>query len=113
MNPIQGSRTGEHVLSEAPGQLSRETIALAAGDALPAGQVLGQITASKQYAPYNPAASDGTETASAVLYARVAADTVPRPGVAHVRHAELAGDLLTGLDAAATTDFESRALIVR
>ena len=42
--------TAEFLLSEGNREISREAITVAAGDALPAGQVLGIQTASGHYA---------------------------------------------------------------
>lgn len=36
--------------------------------AIPSGTVLGKITASGKYGPYNPAAGDGTEVAAGLLF---------------------------------------------
>ena len=66
--------TGEFIISEANGTRSREVVTVAAAAAaLPAGTVLGKITASGKYVAYSDAASDGTETAAGVLYAANAA----------------------------------------
>lgn len=61
--------TAEFLLSEGNREISREAITVAAGDALPAGQVLGIQTASGHYAAYSPAATDGTEVAVGILHA--------------------------------------------
>ncbi len=87
----------EHVINEANGTMSREQILLFRGAAAPAGLVLGQITASKLYAPLNLAASDGSQNAVAILRdkrpARTGADT--RRAVAHVRDTDVNGKKLT------------------
>lgn len=109
-----GTRTAEFLLSEAGGQRSREEITLAVtATALPAGQVLGKVTATGHYVPYDDALEDGGETAAAVLYeAKEASDAVQQAG-AVVRDAELIGSKLTGLDAAGATDLAAVGLIVR
>jgi hypothetical protein len=38
------------------------------GNAIPSGTVIGLITASDMYGPYDPAAADGTETAAGILF---------------------------------------------
>jgi hypothetical protein len=50
-------------------QISRTlgTISSAAAGVVKKGTVLGKVTASGKYLPYNPAAADGTQIASAVL----------------------------------------------
>ena len=59
---------GEFLLSEGTGNISREAINVAAGPALEPGQILGLVTATGQFAPYNPTAEDGSENAQAILY---------------------------------------------
>lgn len=108
----QGVLTAEFLLSEGDGQISRERIVVKAGVALPAGQVLG-VTGTGEYAPYDNAANDGSEIAAAVLYAPLPASDAPRPAAAIVRLAEVAGSLLTGLDAAGRADLAERYVIVR
>ncbi|MFM0427581.1 head decoration protein [Paraburkholderia aspalathi] len=108
----QGTSTGEFLLSEGEGRISREQIIVAKGDALPAGQLLG-TTGTGEYAPYNNAAADGSEIATAILYAPLAASTDPRPAVGIVRLAEVAEARLTGLDAAARSDLAAHYVIVR
>mgnify|MGYP001951981508 CR=1 FL=1 len=44
---------GEFLLSEGTGNISREAINVAAGPALEPGQILGLVTATGQFAPYN------------------------------------------------------------
>ncbi|MDU0792209.1 head decoration protein, partial [Pseudomonas aeruginosa] len=54
MTKTEGFHAGEFLLSEGAGSISREQVTLAAtAKALPAGQVLGIVTASGQYAPYD------------------------------------------------------------
>ena len=66
----EGQHTGEFILSEANGKRSRETVTVtvAADTTLATGSVLGKITATGKYVPYNNAAADGSEVAKAVLY---------------------------------------------
>lgn len=110
----QGKRTAEFLLSEANGQRSRESGILAITDeALPAGQLLGIVTASGEYAPYAAGASDGTETAVAVLYAGVPASVATQPITVIARDAEVIGTKLTGLDAAARDDLLTKGIVVR
>lgn len=106
-------RTGAFLMYEANGSISREKISLVAGDALPAGQVLGRITATGKYAAYDAAANDGSQTAAGVLYAPAGASVADRDTVAIVRHAEVEAAVLTGLDAAARADLETLQIICR
>jgi hypothetical protein len=113
----EGSHTAEFLLTEGNGYISREEITLASGDALPSGQLLGIITASGKYAPYNPAdtgqEATGTAVAVGILYAPVEASTDDRDGVAIIRLAEVAEAKLTGLTAAARADLATRQIIIR
>jgi len=45
----------------------RSTVVLASGNLQP-GTILGKITASGKYAAHDPAASNGTQTAAAILW---------------------------------------------
>ena len=71
----QGYQTGEFLLSD-EGMRSRDavTVTIAGGVALPSGQVLGKITASGKFVAHDAGASNGSQTAVAVLY-------TPLPGV--------------------------------
>ncbi|QJP72390.1 head decoration protein [Burkholderia glumae] len=109
---VQGVLTAEFLVSEGSGQISRERIVVKAGAALPSGQVLG-VTSTGAYAPYDNAANDGSEVAAAILYAPLAASDTSRSATGIVRLAEVAGELLTGLDAAGRSDLAERHVIVR
>lgn len=104
---------GEFLLSEGNGQISREAINVAAGAALVPGQLLGLVTASGEFAPYDPAAEDGTETAACILFGPLGQSDLMRRGRAVVRLAEVSEALLTGLDADAEKALAARFIIVR
>lgn len=111
-------RAGEHIVSEANGARSREQGVLASGKCA-AGTVLA-LNAGGDYVPLDPAATDGTETAKAVLYAPVDASEAPQPCVVHVRACEVHGEALTWPDSATeaqiasgTNDLVSLGVIVR
>jgi hypothetical protein len=108
------THTGEFLLAEGNGTLSRAeiTIAAAAG-ALAAGTLLGKITASGKYVAYADGASDGTQTAAGILYAPAPDLAVDQKAVAIVRHAEVMSALLTGIDANGTADLAALQIIVR
>ncbi|MDH2299834.1 head decoration protein [Cobetia sp. 29-18-1] len=96
MTPIQHTepaRTGEHVLSEAAGSRSRESIVIASG-VLAAGTVLA-MTADGTYVAHDPTASDGTQIAAGILYGPADAREGPVPAVAHVRDCEVNGTGVT------------------
>lgn len=106
--------TAEFLLSEANGSISREegVFAITVAD-VPAGTVLGKVTVGGAYAPYDNGASDGTQTAVAVLYSAVKANVATQPCVVIARHAEVDGAMLTGNDANGTTDLAAQAILVR
>jgi hypothetical protein len=104
---------GEFLLSEGAGNISRESINVAAGPALYPGQVLGLVTATSEFAPYAPAAEDGTQAAVAILFGPLGESDVVRRGRAVVRLAEISEAHLTGLDADAEKDLAAHFLIVR
>lgn len=113
-NLVEKVHTGEHVLSEAEGCLSRDEITIANGaGVLPAGQVLGKLTANGKYVAYNKTATDGRETAVGALYAEVDASDQDSPAVMHCRACELIGELLTGLTPEAEADLAKTMVIVR
>ena len=114
----EARHTGEHIVSEANGARSREEGVLAAGS-LPAGAVLA-LDGNGEYVQLAPSATDGTETAKAVLYAATDASESKQPCVVHTRACEVHGEALTWPDAAtdsqittATNDLVSRGVIVR
>jgi len=116
----EGSHAGEHILSEANGDRSREQGVLASGNNLVAGAVLGQITADGKYTELAPGATDGSEVAAAVLYAAVDATSADADCVVSVRDAELSTSALTwpsGItgpeQVQATTELESLGIVLR
>jgi hypothetical protein len=69
----ESKHTGGFILSEANGLRSRDevTVTVAASTTLRPGQVLGKITATGKYVPYNndaTPAADGSENAAGILY---------------------------------------------
>lgn len=104
---------GEFLLSEGPGNISREAINVAAGPALEPGQILGLVAGSGEFAPYDPIAEDGTENAVAILYGPLGESDVVRRGRAVVRMAEVSEAHLTGLDPAAEKALAAHFLVVR
>jgi len=89
------ARAGEFILSEANGARSRENITLAAGAGqLAPGTVLGAVAADGKHKPLNPSATDGSESAAAVLYDHADASAAEVVAAAIVRDAEVKADLL-------------------
>lgn len=110
----EGRHTGEYLIAEAPGTMSREEIVVVqTGAAVPSGTVLGKITASGKYAPYSNAAVNGSEVAAGVLYSSLPAFTGDKDAVAHVRLAEVSAVELTGSDAAGVADLKALTILVR
>lgn len=110
---IESMHAGEFLLSEGAGNISREAINVAAGPALEPGQILGLVTATSEFAPYQPTAEDGTENAVAILYGPLGESDVARCGRAIVRLAEVSEAHLTGLDPAAEKALAVHFVIVR
>ena len=110
---IESMHAGEFLLSEGAGNISREAINVAAGPALDPGQILGLVTATSEFAPYQPTAEDGTENAVAILYGPLGESDVARRGRAIVRLAEVSEAHLTGLDPAAEKALAAHFVIVR
>lgn len=88
----------------------------AAGDSF----TITVVVSSEKYTDHDPAASDGSQVAAAVLYAAVDATDGDVAGVAIVRDAELVGDSLTwksGITddekSLATAQLKSHGLILR
>lgn len=110
----QGKWTGEFLLSEANGSLSREEVTIAAAaPAMVPGTVLGIITASGKYAPYSNANADGTQTAVAILYKALGDSTGDQKAVVITRLAEVQRSELTGWDAAAEVELNGRMIVSR
>ncbi|WP_073521659.1 head decoration protein [Pseudomonas fluorescens] len=110
---IESMHAGEFLLSEGAGNISREAINVAAGSALEPGQILGLVTATSEFAPYQPTAEDGTENAVVILYGPLGESDVARRGRAIVRLAEVSEAHLTGLDPAAEKALAAHFVIVR
>jgi hypothetical protein len=103
--------TGAYLLSEGAGHISRDQISVAAGDALPAGQLLAKGE-DGAYAPF-VAADVATAPATAILYAPLAAGAVVRPATATVRLAEVSQSMLTGFDPTAVAGLAASFIIIR
>jgi hypothetical protein len=100
--------TAHYLVSEASGYRSREQIVVASGSGkLDAGTVLGRVTASKKFVPFDPAATNGAEVAAAVLYEACDATDQDVRRTVTARHAEVHADVLvwggTVTDAQKTT----------
>ena len=87
-------------------------IAAAAG-ALAAGTVLGKITASGKYVAYSNAASNGSETAAAVLLNACPGTNGDYKCTVFVRDCEVWESMLTGIDSNGKTDLTALGVIVR
>jgi hypothetical protein len=86
--------TANYLISEANGTRSREVVTVAKGHQLQAGAVLAVIEASGQFVPVDPAATDGSQTPVAVLFAEVDTTEAERAAVTTARDAEVAAHAL-------------------
>jgi Bacteriophage lambda head decoration protein D len=80
----EGRHAGGFLVWEASRDYCREVVTIDAGQ-LEAGTVLGKITATGKYVAHDPAASDGSQTAAAVLWDRADASAGDVPAIAIVR----------------------------
>lgn len=78
------------VKSEGENRFSRDDDVLAAGSgAVICGTVLGRVTASGKFKPLAPAASDGSQTAAAIILQNAKADAADVTVVNLKRHAQV------------------------
>ena len=80
----EGRHTGGFLVWEAFRDYCREVVTIATGTLEP-GTVLGKITVGVNYAAHDPDATDGTETAVAVLWGSADASAGDAPAIALVR----------------------------
>ncbi|WP_294948590.1 head decoration protein [Sulfurivirga sp.] len=110
----EGKRPGEFLISEGEGAISRDSVTLKKRAALyEAGTILGRESSTGLFKAFDPAATDGTQTAVGVLLDNVDASAANRQAVAITRLAEVDGSLLVGDVAAAKDDLAASHVIVR
>ncbi|MGF6978956.1 hypothetical protein QFZ94_007471 [Paraburkholderia sp. JPY465] len=80
---------GGFIVSEANGHQSRDQVTLTGGVLVLAGTVLGKVTTSGSLAPLNPAGSDGSQTAAAILHGTRDATQGDRQATVIDRNAEV------------------------
>ena len=86
---------GDLLKYEAPNLYSRDRVTVAAGQTLPLGTVLGQITATGKVKQIDPSATDGTQYAAGVLMQSCDAALIDREdGLMVARHAIVADHAL-------------------
>ena len=91
----QRNNLGDLLKYEAPSLFSRETGTIAAGQNLSLGTVLGKAAADDKWHTLDPTASDGTETATAVLAVDIDATLADRDDALLIaRHAIVARSAL-------------------
>lgn len=81
---------------------------------IPSGVVLGRITASGLYGPYDNAAADGRQTAAGFLFNSTAVNGTADLGAPLLEHGMVIQDKLpsnSGYDAAAGTDMAGRIVV--
>lgn len=116
----EARHAGEFLVYEDEVNYSRENIVLASGQNLPAGAVIGKITASGKWASADPAETDGSENAAGVLLYPVDATAADVDTVAIVRHAVVNANLIsyhtgatTGEKAANVASLKALGVLVR
>jgi hypothetical protein len=101
----EGRRTAEFLISEANGHRSRDQGVVAQhSQTFTSGTVLGRVTVTAKLTRLSPGASNGTQTAAAVLYADVDATGGDRRAVVIARDAEVNGKLLSWPDGISSGD---------
>ena len=79
MAPVsEGKRIAEFLVSEANGCRSRHegTVTVPANTTIPAGRVMGQVTATSKFVPHDADGTDnGTREEAGILYANLINDT--------------------------------------
>ncbi|MBU2571182.1 MAG: head decoration protein [Gammaproteobacteria bacterium] len=116
----ENARPGQFIVAEVLSPEYRQQGVIAEGQNLTAGTVLGKIDVGGKYTALAPAASDGSETAAAILYDDVNATDADQEGLVISRLAVVNGDLLTWPDgiieddkADAIAALETKFLIVK
>src|SRR5262249_50700972 len=114
----EAAAPGEFLYSEANGKLSRENILIVSGSGvIPAGRMVGKISASGKYKNYDDSAVDGSQTAAGILYADVDARSADQPAVMICRLAEVVSARVTaataGHKAAGITDLAAVQVLFR
>ena len=102
------------VLHEETSRYSRDVAVVPANTpAMVAGTVLGKVTASGKLKPYSNAATDGSEAAVGILLYNTPRQTEDQKVTVLTRHAEVNGNQLVGVDAAAIADLKQVGILVR
>ncbi|WP_261369988.1 head decoration protein [Lysobacter antibioticus] len=85
---FEGPNLGDLLKLEADHLYSRDQVAVAPNQVLVLGQMVGRITATGQYAAFDPVATDGREQAAGVVIVPITTSVDPSPdGIVVVRHA--------------------------
>jgi hypothetical protein len=91
----ENNRDAGFLVSEGPGQFSRDDVTIAINQTLEAGAVLGQVSASGEFVEFDPAGRGGAEIAAAVLLYATTTDATNTARAAVIsRLAEVSGSLL-------------------
>ena len=102
------------VLHEETSRYSRDVAVVPANTpAMVAGTVLGKVTASGKLVPYSNAATNGSEAAVGILLYNTPTQTEDQKVTVLTRHAEVNGNQLVGVDAAAIADLKQVGVLVR
>ena len=104
----EGTHSGEFLLSEGNGQISREEVTLAVtADDMPAGTILCADGGGK-YVPFTSGAAEAV-----ILYSPKVAAEIEQPATVIARDAEVVKSLLVGLTAESEAALASAGIIVR
>ena len=96
---------GDLLKYEAPNLYSRDRVAVASGQNLPLGTVVGLVTVTGKFKQIDPSAEDGTQVAAGVLLQTCDATLIDRDdGLVVARHAIVAHHALAWPDAITTAE---------
>ena len=110
----QGNWTGEFLLSEGNGTISREEVTISStAAAMVAGTVVGKMANGKYKAYANGNSAGDADAAAGILYRAVPDSAADQKAVIITRFAEVDESELTGIDAAGKTDLAANGIIFR
>jgi hypothetical protein len=109
------NHTGEFLLAEANGEISREQVTVTVSGSTPwlSGTLLGRITATGKFIKYLNGAVDGSQTVAGILWNELAPVAGDIKATVIVRDAEVIGSKLTGSDAPGLVDLAAMRVVVR
>lgn len=110
----EGKHTGEFLLSEGNGDISREQITIdATAGAMVPGTVVGKMANGNYKAYANANGAGDADVAGGILYSTVPDSAAAQKAVIIARHAEVIESELTGIDATGKADLLAVGIVCR